>query len=622
MRLKFSEVIIPPVDGVVDAEFFVIADKVYKDILYRHRELFGIQDHSQRDQALFKGVYKEYVKVLKKELIAWTATRKSKLSTIPGAPSNYAKVLDGFPARLDWIFDRGLFNSSEFGMRFSTPPPLLTLLFLTDISTSLTTLKPWLDIALQWIDPYATNANAIAQSGGITFSIENCLQRLEPKKSTQYLLHDVLACIFSYRTVTLVEMRNLDATRDHSPSTIKPKDIEAEGHNWKEESVVVVDILRNWKAAAQAAKHDLANHAPPLTSLPLKDKEVLMKIKDSNILLNALVKTFYPWAKGSTSSSNHRIQSAMSTAMGSLALCFHEIWHYSNLDSFTALRAALNTLLSTGTSKFEGFWDCIEASAELPIPSSSQEPFSTRTRVNLAGRATEIQRKTKKAVSEIIRLLSDKDVGGIPVAVDENHGVPQPHENVYYAAQALFEEVAIASHNAQTIYTEPTRDRRVQPTRRERGFLYKTLDIPSSFCPAPDDQTAMYYTEIDTEELAQIEALGDGSKALQRRMAVAERSRNLKKQQTKPLLLGKDSHIQDDALLKKNSNQTIVAASPLPPSSLPSSPVSVQPTDPVTPEMPSLFTSPPPCSTKQKTLAENNSGSSSRSISFSGSDEE
>jgi hypothetical protein len=33
MRLKFSEVIIPPVDGVVDAEFFVIADKVYKDIL-------------------------------------------------------------------------------------------------------------------------------------------------------------------------------------------------------------------------------------------------------------------------------------------------------------------------------------------------------------------------------------------------------------------------------------------------------------------------------------------------------------------------------------------------------------------------------------------------------------
>jgi len=125
------------------------------------------------------------------------------------------------------------------------------------------------------------------------------------------------------------------------------------------------------------------------------------------------------------------------------------------------------------------------------MPSSSQEPFSTRTRINLAGRATEIQKKTKKAVSEIIRLLSDKDVGGIPVAVDENHGVPQPHKNVYYAAQALFEEVAIASHHAQTIYMEPIRDRHVQPTRQERRFLYEALDIPSSFCSAPDDQTAM-----------------------------------------------------------------------------------------------------------------------------------
>lgn len=184
-----------PVEGIVDIEFFALADKVYKDILFRHRERFGIQYHSLRDQILFEEVFKNYIKVLKKVLFNWVNARKSQLAKVPGAPQHYTKVLDGFLPRLEWVLDRALFNSAKFGMPLMTPPPLLTLLFLTDISSSLSSVKAWIDIPLLWIDPYATNGIAVTDFGGVSMSLRNVLCRFEPNSDTQSLLHEVLACI-------------------------------------------------------------------------------------------------------------------------------------------------------------------------------------------------------------------------------------------------------------------------------------------------------------------------------------------------------------------------------------------------------------------------------------------
>lgn len=385
-------------------------------------------------------------------------------------------------------------------------------------------------------------------------------------------------------TFCIIQMRAVDNEANCNPSTIKLQHMDPD-RPWKEECGKVLSVLKDWKNAALADQEDLSVAPPSVTSLSPAGKDKLLKLVNGEVILNSLVETCYPWAHGPSTGITKRLQSATAVALNSLLLYMFEQRQYSSLEGFKVLRGAISQILIENTSAFKGFWDNVEEVASIetetcsPVPNSSQQPFSTRAHVSLASRATEIQKRTKEAVREIIALVSNKDVGAIPVAIDENTGMPQPHEDVYHAAVDLIQAVAIASHRAQTIYADPTADRCMQLNRRQITELYKALDVPATFCPAPENVTEAYYTNIDMKELTEIEAMGDGSKALQRRVEAAERSRVLKEQRARLLLPGgKESLLQDDRLIKLEPGQN----SDLPPSSPISDGPTLQPTQPVT----------------------------------------
>jgi len=558
-----------PVQDIVDADFFLQADAVYKNTLLPVRELFGIQDHSCRDQAKFTEAYREYVMSLEQVLLTWAANRKMTLAKSDQPPAEYAKVLDGFKNRLQLVLKYGLFNCTAFGMTFPTPPPLLTGLFLLDVGGSLTGLRPWLDFVMQWIDPNVLVGAAIQGFGGTSLMFQSAIERFAPRKGTQVALNKVLACIFKYRSTALVQMRNADTSAGRHPSHMTIKKV-ADGYeqNWKDDLAKLGAVLKTWRSRAAGAKDDL-NKAPPLLKhLPPEQEGVLKRIKDGDILLNALVETCFPWAFGSPNTMTHRLQSAVAAASQSLLLTIYQKKSYLSLDNFIALRQELESVLKSATSNFKQFWDLMEIEdGHVLVPSSSQEPFSTRTRVSLDARAKEIQKFTKQAVRSIVKLVSNKDAGGIPVALDEHSGIPHPHEDVYFAAKALFEAMAVASHRAQSIYTDPMGDRSAQLTRQMISALYTALDIPDTFQPAPDAVVAAYYTQTDIEELTQLESMGDGSLALQRRMAAAERAKQSKQQRARNTLQN-----QTQALVDPDT--TLVSSGPLPPSSPPSDSIS------------------------------------------------
>lgn len=208
-----------PMPGVFDTAFFDILDKLYKKHLYDIREFFGLARSSQRDQETWKTAMKAYWEELAEEVESWTLSRQRDLDDLEDDKIDKDKIRDilkRFQCRLQLI-SAGVFNCTRFGMEFPTPAPLLCPTFLLDVSNSIITLKPWLNVMWYWLDPFAMHSSSIMYYHGATLSLRAAMGRFRPKEGPKRLLWKIMSEIFCMRSDALVSLRNADVAARTSP---------------------------------------------------------------------------------------------------------------------------------------------------------------------------------------------------------------------------------------------------------------------------------------------------------------------------------------------------------------------------------------------------------------------
>jgi hypothetical protein len=512
-----------PVSHVLNAAFFEVLDAVYKNHLYNLRESFGLSKSSHRDREKWAKGMEAYWTELVREVQKWTVHRKSEIRTLRTNAIDQAPieiVLDRMRNNLLWI-TKGLFNSNLFGMSFPTPAPLLSPMFLLDVSESVIALKPWLELTWKWIDPYAMSSSANQLSYGTTFALQDALDRFKPSIDTQQLVWTIASEIFCMRTDALVALRNADAAAKTTPQP--PKFSALPIFNDKDKPKVLADLveaaLKDWRA--RSTQDVITSRGLRRRDLPDHARNNLLTIGDRGVLINALACTYFPWADCPPNQIKGRLVAAAQRALQALWLSNHQEATYYEIDAYWVLREAIFKILSTKTKTFKEWWDMadypFEGAPQMPASSQGPDAISTRGQLSAQSKANAIQSGTEKAIQAIIKVLCTEEVGAIPVPVDEKKSDYRPFEEVHEAAMALFEAMAVASLRAQSVYTDPSQERLSIISKKQRADFLAKFDVPTSFEPAPFDVIETYYASFDADQLSNLDVFGPGSLAFEKR---------------------------------------------------------------------------------------------------------
>jgi hypothetical protein len=525
---RIHEIPPKPVSDVLNKAFFDMLDAVYKKHLYGLREFFGLSRSSQRDREKWAKAMDDYWVDLCKEVKKWSTHRKMEIRNLRTSDSiNQAQietVLDKMVPNLIWI-TKGLFNSRLFGMEFPTPAPLLSPMFLLDVGESVTALRPWLDLVWRWIDPYLMSGSATHYSYGTTLSIVAALDRLEPITDTLQIVWALASEIFCMRTDALVALRNIDMAAKMTPVFPKFTSIPRfeDMYPAKDLSNVIIACLKAWRASS--SKEVIKSGALQKDKMPSDGSHNVLQLPKGAVIINALTCTYYPWAACPNNQVSGRLTSTAQKAVQLLWSIYHQEETYGGVKGYWVLRAALEAVLSE-TTGFETWWDSIECPFEgdprMPSSPQGSQVVSTRGQLSRQSKAQEIQLGTEKAIHAIVKILCTEESGAIPVPVDDHRSDFRPFEEVYDAALALFEAMAVASFRAQSVYTNPRQERLSIISNKERAKHLASFDIPDRFKPAPFEVIETHYAAFDASQLSGLDVFGPGSLAFQKRKSLVE----------------------------------------------------------------------------------------------------
>jgi hypothetical protein len=523
-----SFVPIEPIPDVLNARFFEMLDGVYKAHLYEHREFFGLSRSSRRDRQKWAEAMEAYWAQLIKELHQWTVHRKAEIRRLRAVDTTAQidRALGRMKENLAWII-KGVFNSHLFGMTFPTPAPLLSPAFLLDVSESIIKLKPWLELAWQWIDPYVMSTSANFYSHGTTLALEAAVDRLVPNVPSLQVVWAIASEIFCMRTDALVALRNVDTMGKTSPQPPKYASLPLfeDKHQPKELLVIVMAALKAWRAAS--SEEVIETRGLRKRDIPEDERFNVLNLPRGAIIFNALTCTYYPWAFCmSRNRITGRLTAVAQKALQMLWVSNHQQDVYSKIAAYWVLRHAMQSILTAQTAGFKGWWDCseypFEGEPKMPPSSPSPDAISTRGQLSGQSKANWIHSETEKAIQTIIKILCAEETGAIPVPVDDDKSDYKPFEEVHEAAMALFESMAVASFRAQSIYTDPTQTRLAIVSKKKRKRCLAKFEIPATFEPAPFEVIETYYASFDTDQLSNLDVFGPGSLALEKGKKSAE----------------------------------------------------------------------------------------------------
>jgi hypothetical protein len=524
-----------PVPDVLNSAFFDIIDEVYKTHLYQIRESFGLSKSSHREQEKWKRAMKAYWSKLAEELQKWASLRKTEIRNLRGDTFNCGQILaalESITRNLTWIAT-GLFNTTLFGMRFPMAAPLLSPMFLLDVSESVTALKPYLELTWRWIDPYLMSSTASFQSYGTTLSVMDSLDRHGPKVPCQQVVWAVASVIFCMRTDALVALRNADGGT--SPAAPKFKNLPGFHETGERPSTVLrflAPALRAWRAASP--EDIIENRGLRVRDIPEEARSNILGLPKGMAIIHGLSCTYLPWAQSPTNQLTGRLTAVAQKIIQSVWVCCRQEETYGEIPAFWVLRDEMQQVLSSKLkSGFPRWWDNLTyADGPRPMmPLTPQDPDSVSTRGQLVGqsKANGIKSGTDKAIRSIIKILCTEDAGGIPVPIDEDKSEFRPFEDVHKHAMRLFEAMAVASFRAQSIYTDPGQERMIIISAKERANHLARFDIPMNFQPAPFDVTETHYAAFDADQLSKLDAFGPGSLAFQKRKDVNSKKKKIAK---------------------------------------------------------------------------------------------
>lgn len=221
------------------------------------------------------------------------------------------------------------------------------------------------------------------------------------------------------------------------------------------------------------------------------------------------------------------------------------------------------------------FWDgvgLIEPSSTVPpeLPASQVVKFTPRVHLAHQAKANGILNETRAAILQIIKLISSVGVGAIPGS--QQSPEPRPYEDVYKAARFLFEvslsawvrwrslnfcqKIAIASHRAQTIYTEPLKERMFEVALDELELLYHALNVPASFQSAKPADVLAYYTPLTYAQLDEVETITDPARKMQMRADIRKSVKAEQKRQAASLINGSGASAKDTSSASASSSRS------------------------------------------------------------------
>lgn len=519
-----------PVPDVLNAAFFEMVNKVYKTHLYEFREFFGLSKSSRRDRDKWAAAMDAYWVELYKELRKWSVDRKAEIKHLRMDPIHLSQIetaLDRMPINFPWI-TKGLFNSTQFGMQFPTPAPLLCPLFLLDVSESIIALKSYLNLAWRWIDAFAMNPQAIEFSSGTTFSLVQIVDHIKPKVPSQQVVWAICSEMFCMRTDVLVALRNAEKNPKAGPLPPKFASLPMID-SYKPATLVetLVAALKAWRNRSSA--EIIKSRGLRRRDMPEDGNFNVINLPSGAVIINALGGTYYPWADCPTGQVTNRLKSTARFGIQTIWLSNHQEDTYSTIPGYWVLRAAIEKILLSQTG-FRGWWDCIDCpeEGEPEMPPSSQGPDAITTRGHLSGesKANDILSGTQKTIQFIIKSLCSEEAGAIPVSINKNgRSEYKPFEEVHAAAIGLFEALAVASFRAQSVYMHPNQDHLTIIGKEKKKECLAKFDISSGFEPAPFDDVKAYYAAYDTDQLNNLEAFGPGSRAIPKHKALPNSSK-------------------------------------------------------------------------------------------------
>ncbi|KAF9523201.1 hypothetical protein CPB83DRAFT_899017 [Crepidotus variabilis] len=524
------------IPNIADHSFFVIVHEAYTSLLYPHREAFGLTSHSTRDSNAYQQAHKEYVAKLTKKLATWAKERSEFFKSSAAPPLEAQAVLETFPKRLEVVLSRGVLQSVNWGMPMPvTKYPILSGCFIIDIAKQLDSIKVQLSMVLAWIDPYLGLNFPSGQATGLMPPLVHAIDRLNPRHlESDGVINKLLGCIFNQRGSALLRMKTLVAACTSTVDSVQLSDI-GKSEDWGTTTKqAIASFVKAWRSNASAKySRDILSHGPPpVESMPENELKTgaisKLEQEDQDLIISALVNTYYPWAGGEANTTHNRNQSTANRAFEAVKFALFTSRHFSLDPAVVALRIQLADILSHYTINFKWYWDGVvleeEEDDEEVLPPSSQANFSNRSATALNAEANSIALHTKNVVQQIASLITHKDAGAIPVMTndkDKDKVVYHVAEDVYYAAETLFEALAVASARAQRMYTHPTTDRRLQLPRSEVKELAAAVAPSIMFTPAPQEDTDLFYSHCNMEELADVKSFGIGSLLLQKRIASA-----------------------------------------------------------------------------------------------------
>ncbi|KAF9521658.1 hypothetical protein CPB83DRAFT_841094 [Crepidotus variabilis] len=495
---------ISPIADYFDSGFFDIIEEAYKAHIHPLAKLFG----SSGDTTAFEAAFKEYSADLSVSLVQWSKRRLDRTDE----DGSILDSLCGFSDRLRFVL-RGLFNSEEFGIKFTTSLPLPCPSFYADLVGSLMPMREQLKLVYSWLDPNASNTAAHDHFCGVTLLLKTAISRWGPSckvdlifhrvgffRSSLFLLYSslrlqILGAIFSARFTALALMKDSDSLTGTLTYPMLLTLFDSE--DWSGHRNAFVRLLEDWKI--RISEPSLPQEREFSYSLYTD----LLVFPHGARFANAVTRTVYPWWKTGTSTTiiAHAANCSTIRALYQEAL-------YCPLASFLELRSEVYTLLSSYTSRFPGYWDA------LPPYNSPQTQASLK--------AAAIRQGSRELVENIVTQLCREETGAIPIAIDSRHAVYRPHPEVFFAAKNLFRAIASASDRAQNVQLFPwSRRTLLIPDPLAIDVLYKGLSVPSFFAPAQFQDVCRYYAPYRSEQSAELITLGHGTMFDERRQELS-----------------------------------------------------------------------------------------------------
>lgn len=403
-----------------------------------------------------------------------------------------------------------------------------------------------------------------------TAMLEQLVEDLKPTTNTRIVINEVsqkpiisssvsadsyrpqmLSVIFRHRTLALVKMNTLNGANPlknpprteltgRQTSSVKTSDTPSTVAPFFHQDIALQTLLKAWRYTAVSGDPEkILLTKLRRSSAPSMDKAALKDLEHGDMLLRIVAATAFRWAACTGSQMATVAKTISGFALNTLWFHINHHLRYLKTNEVWNMREEIDQVLDQHLVKWSGFWDHVSAQPEGAMPALSQTTISLPRKLQLQTIGKEMDKKLNEGVSSLVRILRRKEMGGIPGQDENGKSTMLIAGNVYDAAENLLkvsalppsqshtdhfaQELAIASMCAQSMFTDPSRDRMAIVETRDRDDLLEALDIPSDFQRATETDMREYYESMDVDTINKTDIFAEGSLKLRSKVMAQDK---------------------------------------------------------------------------------------------------